>query len=129
MAEPTWEATLPTRRMADAVGVKIVVADLRTRGLDPVADDMPLKMRSKVNCTTTRIWTYVRDERSWNSQAPPAAWYLFSTDRKGAHPADHRCTFSSFSPHCVVVYLICLSDKAHLAVILGQFLDGIGQAI
>ncbi len=50
-------------------------------------------MQAKVKCTTARIWTYVRDERPWNSQAPPAAWYRFSADRKGAHPADHLSHF------------------------------------
>ena len=45
-------------------------------------------MQAKVKCKTARIWTYVRDERPWNSQAPFAAWYRFSTDRKGARPLD-----------------------------------------
>ena len=39
--------------------------------------------------TTARVWTYVRDERPWLGPAPPAAWYRFTIDRKGAHPADH----------------------------------------
>ena len=38
---------------------------------------------------TARIWTYIRDERPWLGQAPPAAWYQFTVDRKGAHPASH----------------------------------------
>lgn len=36
-----------------------------------------------------RFWTYVRDERPWLGQSPPAAWYRFTVDRKGAHPAEH----------------------------------------
>ena len=32
---------------------------------------------------TARIWTYVRDESPWLGQAPPAAWYQFTVDRKG----------------------------------------------
>jgi hypothetical protein len=31
------------------------------------------------------LWTYVRDERPWSGDDPPAAWYQFSADRKGAH--------------------------------------------
>ena len=32
---------------------------------------------------------YVRDERPWQGQAPPCAWYQFSVDRKGEHPVNH----------------------------------------
>jgi transposase len=38
---------------------------------------------------TARLWSYVRDERPWQGQAPPCAWYQFSVDRKGEHPVDH----------------------------------------
>ena len=42
---------------------------------------------------TARLWTYVRDERPWGSDVPPAALYRFSPDRKGAHPARHLADF------------------------------------
>ena len=29
------------------------------------------------------------DERPWQGQAPPCAWYQFSVDRKGEHPVNH----------------------------------------
>ena len=38
---------------------------------------------------TGRTWTYVRDERPWAGEAPPAAWYRFSANRKAAHPKSH----------------------------------------
>ncbi len=38
---------------------------------------------------TARLWAYVRDERPWASEAPPAAFYRFSRDRKGEQPAEH----------------------------------------
>lgn len=60
------------------------------------ADDTPLKMQGRIKCKTGRIWTYVRDERPWNSQAPPTAWYRFSADRRGAHPADHLAAFEGW---------------------------------
>lgn len=60
------------------------------------ADDTPIKMQAKVKCATARLWTYVRDERPWNSQAPPAAWYRFSTDRKGTNPTDHLTGFEGW---------------------------------
>ena len=46
--------------------------------------------------TTARMWTYVRDERPWLGPAPPAAWYRFTVDRKGAHPADHLKGFKGW---------------------------------
>lgn len=42
---------------------------------------------------TARLWTYARDERPWGGQAPPAAWYRFSGDRKGQHPKDHLARY------------------------------------
>lgn len=36
-----------------------------------------------------RLWAYVRDDRPAGSRAPPAAWYRYSPDRKGEHPAAH----------------------------------------
>ena len=56
--------------------------------LGPVADHgSPGKTR------TARLWTYVRDERPWGSDVPPAALHRFSPDRKGAHPARHLAGF------------------------------------
>lgn len=56
------------------------------------ADDTPVKMQTSgktAKAHTARLWSYVRDERPWCGQAPPCAWYQFSTDRKGAHPGAH----------------------------------------
>lgn len=38
-------------------------------------------------------WTYVRDERPWGGTDPPAAWYEFTANRKGKHPATHLASF------------------------------------
>ncbi|MET1416650.1 IS66 family transposase zinc-finger binding domain-containing protein [Roseibium sp. HPY-6] len=38
------------------------------------AYDTPTKMQVKGKCATARIWTYVRDERPWGGDDPPAAW-------------------------------------------------------
>ena len=65
----------------------------------------PSKMQAKMKCKTARIWTYVRDERPWNSQAPFAAWYRFSTDRKGARPLDRLGSFE-----------VCLTEVAAVCV-------------
>lgn len=40
-----------------------------------------------------RLWAYVRDGRPWGDEAPPAACYLYSPDRKGMHPRTHLQDF------------------------------------
>ncbi len=51
------------------------------------ADDTPVPVldpgRGKTK--TGRLWTAVRDERPYGSTAPPAAFYLYSPDRKAEH--------------------------------------------
>ena len=51
------------------------------------ADDTPVPVldpgRGKTK--TGRLWVVVRDERPWGSPAPPAAFYLYSPDRKSEH--------------------------------------------
>ena len=42
---------------------------------------------------TGRIWTYVRDERPFAGERPPAALFFYSPDRKGQHPRDHLKDF------------------------------------
>ena len=59
------------------------------------ADDTPVRMLAPGTgkTRTARLWTYVRDERPWGSDVPPAALYRFSPDRKGTHPAGHLADF------------------------------------
>src|SRR5690242_10088293 len=42
---------------------------------------------------TGRLWTYVRDERPFAGQRPPAALFFYSPDRKGEHPRAHLAEF------------------------------------
>ena len=55
------------------------------------ADDTPVKMLAPGNgkTKTARFWAYDRHERPWGSDAPPAAWYQFTPDRKGIRPSEH----------------------------------------
>ena len=78
--------------LADAIGRHVLA------GRAIFADDTPLKLQAPGSgkCKTARIWTYVRDERPWSGGDPPAAWYRFSTDRKGAHPRDHLSNFEGW---------------------------------
>ncbi len=78
--------------LADAIGRHVL------GGSAIFADDTPLKMQAPGNgrTKTARIWTYVRDERPWLGPAPPAAWYRFTVDRKGQHPAEHLVAFEGW---------------------------------
>lgn len=78
--------------MADAIGRHV------RAGQAIFADDTPIKMQAPGNgkCKTARVWTYVRDEQPWLGQAPPAAWYQFTADRKGTHPAGHLAGYKGW---------------------------------
>jgi transposase len=53
------------------------------------ADDTPVPVLAKGKTRTGRLWTYVRDDRVFGGQAPPAALYFYSPDRGGQHPRAH----------------------------------------
>jgi transposase len=57
-------------------------------------DDTTIRILAKGKCITGRIWTYVRDDRPFGGQAPPAAVYYASGDRRGVHPQKHLAQFS-----------------------------------
>lgn len=75
--------------LADAIGRHVLA------GGAIFADDTTVSMLAPGTgrTQTARLWTYVRDESPWGSDAPPAAWYRFSGDRKGRHPKDHLTDF------------------------------------
>ena len=78
--------------LADTIGRHVL------NGQAIFADDTPIKMQAPGNgrTKTARIWTYVRDERPWIGQAPPAAWYQFTIDRKGEHPTHHLANYKGW---------------------------------
>lgn len=55
------------------------------------ADDTPVPVLCPGRGTTRqgRLWTYVRDDRPAGLEIPPAAWFVYSPDRKGEHPRRH----------------------------------------
>src|SRR3954447_14860715 len=67
--------------LADAVGRHA------RRGEAVHADDTPVPVLDpgRGRTKTGRLWVLVRDERPWGSAVPPAAFYLYSPDRKGEH--------------------------------------------
>jgi transposase len=58
-------------------------------------DDTPVPVLAPGNgkTKTGRLWTYVRDDRPWGDQTPPAVWYAYTPDRKGEHPQAHLSEF------------------------------------
>lgn len=60
------------------------------------ADDTPYPVLAPGTGKTkvARIWTYVRDERSWGSNVPPAVLFRYTPDRKGIHPRMHLSRFT-----------------------------------
>jgi transposase len=52
------------------------------------ADDtlVPVLAPGTGKTKTGRLWVYLRDERPYDGEAPPAVLYRYSPDRKGEHP-------------------------------------------
>jgi transposase len=53
------------------------------------ADDTTVPVLAKHKTRTGRIWVYVRDDRPFAGQGPPAAVYYYSPDRCAEHPEAH----------------------------------------
>src|SRR5580658_3510300 len=54
---------------------------------------MPVLAPGAGKTKTGRLWTYVRDERPFGGERPPAALFFYSPDRKGEHPRTHLKNF------------------------------------
>jgi transposase len=52
-------------------------------------DDTTVPVLAKGKTDTGRCWVYVRDDRPFGGQDPPAAMFYYSRDRKGEHPQAH----------------------------------------
>jgi transposase len=59
-------------------------------------DDTPVPVLAKGKTDTGRLWIYVRDDRPFAGQAPPAALFHYSRDRKGEHPERHLGGFTGW---------------------------------
>jgi transposase len=62
------------------------------------ADDTPIPVQDpgRGRTKTGRLWVVVRDEATWGSCNPPAAYYRYSPDRKGEHVQALLATASGF---------------------------------
>jgi transposase len=78
--------------LADAIGAHVLA------GAAIHADDTPVNVLAPGTgkTKTGRLWVYLRDERDWSGDAPPAAFYRFTPDRKGRWPRDHLKNFKGW---------------------------------
>jgi transposase len=62
------------------------------------ADDTPVPVLAPGTgkTKTGRLWVYLRDERPYGGQGPPAVVYRYSPDRRGEHPRAHLAAFHGF---------------------------------
>ncbi|MBU9445107.1 IS66 family transposase [Burkholderia multivorans] len=60
------------------------------------ADDTPLPVLAPGSgrTKTGHLWVYVRDDRSSGYNEPPAVWFAYTSDRRGAHPQRHLAHFA-----------------------------------
>ena len=57
-------------------------------------DDTTVPILAKGKTDTGRIWTYVRDDRPFGGQSPPAALYYTSRNRRQEHSERHQKSFT-----------------------------------
>ena len=81
LADWVGQATFLLSPLAEAIGRHV------RAGAALHADDttVPVLAPGLGKTKTGRLWVLVRDERPWGSDAPPAAFYRYSADRRGIH--------------------------------------------
>ena len=57
-------------------------------------DDTTVPVLAKTKTRTGRLWVYVRDDRPFGGQGPPAALFEYSPTRHGEHPRKHLAAWS-----------------------------------
>jgi transposase len=57
------------------------------------ADDTTVPVLAKMKAVLGRIWTYVRDDRPFGGNDPPAALFYYSRNRAGEHPQGHLASY------------------------------------
>jgi len=83
--------------MADAVGSSCAALEPVLKRIEAHimtaerlhGDDTTVPVLAKGKTDTGRCWVYVRDDRPFGGQGPPAAMFYYSRDRKGEHPQRH----------------------------------------
>jgi len=76
--------------LIDVLAVDVMGSDTLHVDDTPVPVLAPGAGKTKIG----RLWTYVRDERPFAGDRPPAALFFYSADRKGEHPRAHLKGFT-----------------------------------
>jgi transposase len=85
LADWVGQASALLRPLGEALARHVLAADKVHADDTPVPVLAPGAGRTK----TGRLWAYVRDDRPAGDETPPAVWFGYSPDRKGAHPQAH----------------------------------------
>lgn len=88
LADQVGAAAAVLTPLHDLIAAHVMAAE-RLHG-----DDTPVPVLAKGKTDTGRIWVYVRDDRPFGGQAPPAAVFHYSRDRGGVHPEAHLARFA-----------------------------------
>ena len=88
---------IDTSTLADRVGACVatlnpIVQLLRAHVLAAErihADDTTVPVLAKKKTKTGRLWVYLRDDRPFGGQDPPAAFFEYSPSRHGEYPRQH----------------------------------------
>ena len=88
---------LDVSTLADRVGACVMALDptieaIRTHVMSAErnhADDTTVLVLAEIEDRHRRIWTYVRDDRPFAGNDPPAALFYYSRNRAGEHPQGH----------------------------------------
>jgi len=87
--------------LADQVGTCCAVLDPIYRRIEAHVlaaerlhgDDTTVPVLAKGQTDIGRLWTYVRDDRPFGGQSPPAALFYYSRDRGAEHPKEHLARY------------------------------------
>ena len=85
--EASWLLLEP---LADALSHHVLAGS----HLHAASTSYPILAHGTGRIRVGRLWIYLRDERSWGSAVPPAAWLRFTADRSGAQARTHLGSFS-----------------------------------
>jgi transposase len=88
--------------MADAVGSSCAALDPVLKRIEAHVraaerlhgDDTTVPVLAKGKTDIGRCWVYVRDDKPFGRNSPPAAMFYYSRDRKGMHPQSHLAGYT-----------------------------------
>lgn len=83
LADQVGHCTAALAPLIDRLKAHVMAAE-RLHG-----DDTNVPVLAKGKTVTGRCWVYVRDDRPFGGQAPPAALFYYSRSRSGDYPKEH----------------------------------------